>query len=279
MAFDTDLYLERLGIEAPSLSAEGLALAQEAQLSAIAFESADPYLGTVPDLDPSVIAEKTLRCVRGGYCFELNGLFGEALAAFGFAARPIMARVRKPEPGPRSHLAFVVRIDGQDWLADTGFGGPGARRPVLMEPRHEDEQGLDAYRVVVDEASGETLLQKRQDDGWLDLYGFLQTPVLRCDLEAANYLCATWAGMPFSRHLMLNRLTPHGRLSAFDTAVTEIRDGIRSTRQLENAADLVVLLRDGFGLGLDPAQEAAIAVRLGLGETSEPRSHGDVLRA
>lgn len=268
MSFNRDRYLDRLGIEASGATAEGLAILQEAQLSAIAFEGIDPLIGKVPDLSIAALEAKILRRTRGGYCFELNGLFGAALEAFGFDARPIMARVHKPGTGPglRSHLAFVVRIDGRQWLADTGFGGPGARRPMLLENGRIEEQGCDAYRVIAGEASGETVLQKRLDDGaWLDLYSFIEAPVLRCDLEAANYLCATWSEMPFSKHLMLNRLTPDGRISAFDRAVSQVRDGIKTTRQIETAGELVSLLRDGFGICLDPTQETALNTRLGLG--------------
>lgn len=279
MTFDRDAYLRRIAICAPAATEEGLAALQEAQLKAIAFECIDPLTGKVPDLSPDALHAKILAGGRGGYCFELNSLFGAALEAFGFSARPVMARVRKPAPGPRSHLAFVVTVGGHEWLADTGFGGPGARFPVLIESGRVSEQGPEAYRTVRDEARGETLLQKREADGWVDLYGFDAMQVLPVDLEAANHVCATWAGMPFPSHLMLNRLTDEGRLSAFDCAVTEIRQGVKTTRRIETAADLDLLLRSGFGLTLTDAQVAAVAERLGLGEPASLRSKDAVLPA
>ncbi len=263
----------------PGADAAGLAALQEAQLSAIAFECIGPLLGEVPDLSMAALTDKILRGGRGGYCFELNRLFGEALAAFGFQARAVMARVCKPERGARSHLAHVVQVEGRDWLADTAFGGPGARRPVLLEPSRVEIQGADAYRVVADEAFGDTVLQKRSDEGWVDLYGFDDTPVLPIDLEAANHVCATWAQEPFTSHLMLNRLTPRGRVSAFDTAVTEVCDGVTSKRRIVSVEELAVLLRADFGLAVTPAQVAAIGMRLGLGENALARSQADDLRA
>src|SRR5690606_16267355 len=85
--FDPEAYLARLAIDAPKPGADGLAALQEAQLSAIAFENLDPLTGRVPDLDPQALADKLLARRRGGYCFELNSLFGRALSAFGFKAR------------------------------------------------------------------------------------------------------------------------------------------------------------------------------------------------
>lgn len=279
MTLDRAAYLHRVAIETPAATEDGLAALQEAQLKAIAFESIDPLTGIVPDLSSAALHDKILTRGRGGYCFELNGLFGAALKAFGISARPVMARVRKPAPGPRSHLAFVVTLDGRDWLADTGFGGPGARLPVLIEPGRIAEQGHDAYRMMIDEDRGETVLQKREAEGWIDLYGFDAMRVMPVDLEAANHVCATWAGMPFSSHLMLNRLTEEGRLSAFDLAVSQVHEGEKTSRRIETAEELGALLRTGFGLTLSDAQIAAVADRLGLGETASLRSKDAVLPA
>lgn len=103
MPFDLAAYLARLGLAAPAATAAGLAGLQQAQLRAIAFENLDPLLGRLPDLAPDALMRKLVAGRRGGYCFELNGLFGAALA-----------RVRNgaPEGGARTHLAWIVTIEG-----------------------------------------------------------------------------------------------------------------------------------------------------------------------
>ncbi len=264
--FDPEAYLARLAIDAPKPGADGLAALQEAQLSAIAFENLDPLTGRVPDLDPQALADKLLARRRGGYCFELNSLFGRALSAFGFKARAVMCRVRNGAPvgGHRSHLAFVVENDGREWIADTGFGGPGPRWPVPIVTGHVEEQGVDAYRVVQDENTGEIVLEKRGDEGWSGLYGFDRARVQLHDLEAANFVCARWEKAVFPANLTLNRLTPTGRVSAFNTAVTVVHDGQKTTRTLQDAGDLARLLASDFGLAVAPDMLATAAARIGL---------------
>src|SRR4051812_47350656 len=78
-------YLERLGIpELPPPTPAGLAALARAQSAAIAFESLDAVAGVPISIAPEKIVEKILGRGRGGYCFELNGLFGLALEIAGF---------------------------------------------------------------------------------------------------------------------------------------------------------------------------------------------------
>lgn len=270
MSLNLDAYLARLDIEAPSVSVDGLALLQQAQLRAIAFENLDPLTGRVPSLKATDLDAKLVHGGRGGYCFELNGLFGRALEALGFEATPILARVRNGAPagGMRSHLAFAVRLDGRDWLADVGFGGGGATIPLPLERHRLHYQCGEVYRVVNDPDTGETVLQRLEErDGeriWYSLYGFERGAVPQVDIEAANHLCATWDQAPFSANLMLNRLTPKGRVSAFNTRVNEIRNGVKTTRALRDADELAVLLARDFGLSVEPEALDRIAGKLGL---------------
>jgi N-hydroxyarylamine O-acetyltransferase len=97
MPFNKEQYLSRIGISQPPATAEGLVRLQSAQLQAIAFENIDPLLGVTPSLDTASIVRKLIHGRRGGYCFELNGLFGQALDALGFrytAPRKSWASVR-----------------------------------------------------------------------------------------------------------------------------------------------------------------------------------------
>lgn len=134
MTFDLSTYLARIELPAaacpPTLA--GLARLQHAQMSAIPFENLDPYLGAVPDLAPEAVWQKLVVARRGGYCFELNQLFGRALTELGFQVRPVLGRVRMGAPvaSTRAHLAWIATVDGADYLVDTGFGGPGAIAPL-----------------------------------------------------------------------------------------------------------------------------------------------------
>jgi N-hydroxyarylamine O-acetyltransferase len=245
-------YLDRIGQPAAAPSQAALAALQAAQLCAIPFENLDPFLGRVPQLAPSAVFDKPVTSRRGGYCHELNLLFGQALAALGCALRPVLGRVRMGAPtgGPRTHLAQVVRIDGRDWLADTGFGGPGPEVPLALDSDDEIETRLGRYRLRGEGV--ERVLERHMPEGWFALYGIDSVPVTLPDIEAANVVCALWDRSPFPAHLMLNRVTGVGRSSLLDLRLTEAR-----SCTVGSADALAAVLRDVFDLPDDPAMASA----------------------
>lgn len=74
-------YLARLGVETPPPpDAPSLRSLQAAHLRRIPFENLSIHLGEPISLDIDDLADKILRRRRGGFCFELNGLFAQLLA-------------------------------------------------------------------------------------------------------------------------------------------------------------------------------------------------------
>ncbi|PZU86636.1 MAG: arylamine N-acetyltransferase [Shinella sp.] len=266
MAFDVRAYLERIGGArslvndrdrlTPSLAT--LQALQSAQMRAIAFENIDVFLGGVPDLDSSAIWKRMVIGRRGGYCLELNRLFAGVLDAFGFETLPVLGRVRMGAPvgGPRAHHAFVVSIDGGEWLADTGFGGPGPVGPVSLSTEEPQLIGGDTFRIMRDHAAGELVLQRLNGKDWFSLYGFDRVPVTEADFIAANVVCSRWEKSPFPQHLMMTVATAEGRASLFNRSVKLVRAGEVHGWEIASLTELQSVLVDLFGLQV----EAPIAV-------------------
>ena len=126
MTFPLTDFCERIGLRSCPASLAGLRDLQAALMHAVAFENTDPLLGKVPDLADHAICNKLIESRRGGYCLELNGLLGAALQAMDFSRRAVLGRVRMGAPvgGPRVHLAWIVALEGREWLVDAGFGAP-----------------------------------------------------------------------------------------------------------------------------------------------------------
>lgn len=240
--FDLTAYLDRLGLDRVPVTARGLRDLQMAQLRAIPFEAIDPYLGRLPALDMATICDKILHRGRGGYCFELNALLFAALKELGFDARQRLGRVRKgaPEGGPRAHLMMEVTLPEGVFLADAGYGGPGALIPLRMDTDAEQVAPNGSYRLWRDHRTGERVLDKRTEAGWFPLYGFDDAHVGAADIEAANFICAHWEAMPFSNHLMLAGFDGDTRIGVFDRAVT--REGPEGAAK-SMIADLEALSR------------------------------------
>ncbi|MGD9864760.1 MAG: arylamine N-acetyltransferase [Pseudodonghicola sp.] len=265
--FDLSAYLDRIGCDAVPVSPEGLRALQRAQLQAIPFESITPYLGGIPDLEMAAIMDKVIHGGRGGYCFELNALFGAALEALGFPVRRALARVRKglPQGGPRSHLLMQVALDQGLYLADAGYGGPGSLVPLRIDREAEQQAPNGRYRVWQDEVTGERVLDKWTPEGWFSLYGFDDAHVGAMDIGGANYICANWEAMPFRNNLMLAGFDGDTRIGVFNRAVT--REGPQGAEKSEIADHdaLAALLTEELGLRLDTDSLARIWARLSAG--------------
>lgn len=250
--FDFDQYARRIGLGHIDATQAGLVALQRAQLAAIAFEDIDPFLGRVPSLAPADIWKQLIENKRGGYCFQLNWLFGEALKHLGFAARPILGRVRMGAPvgGIRAHLAWIVTIGGQEWLADAGFGGPGPRDPVAIRAGEQVIGGM-TFRLRDDDATSELVLEWQSPDGWFSLFGFDETHFTQADIDGANQLCTVWAALPFRDNLMMSI-----RLHDCDVALMNRglkRSGPQGVKSLQigSADELATYLRELFALDCD----------------------------
>lgn len=227
MSFDLARYLARIGLaEAPAADRAGLFALHEAQARAFTFENLDVLAGVGPSVDEDAIAEKLLTTPRGGYCFELNGLLRMALHALGFHARPLLGRVmvrRAPgeDPGPKTHLVNLVRLDGEPWIADCGFGGGLPLHPIRLEAGSRSVH-LDATLRYVEGELGWTL-QKQEGDGWRDLYALSLEPVFPADIVMGNHFTSTHPGSPFKRQPFLSRIVGDARITLLGDRLTHHR--------------------------------------------------------
>ena len=146
---DLDAYFSRIGYDGPrDASLETLRELHHLHPQAIPFENLDPLLGRPVKLDPASLQAKLVEGGRGGYCFEHNTLFADVLRQLGFKVQEGTARVRwSVPPGvktPRTHCLLFVEAEGDDYLADVGFGGNVLTAPLKLSSRdaqktpHED---------------------------------------------------------------------------------------------------------------------------------------------
>ncbi|WP_420327560.1 arylamine N-acetyltransferase family protein [Mameliella sp.] len=252
--FDLSLYLDRLGIGPVPPTTEGLARLQSAQIRRIPFEDIDPFLGITPGVNSAEVADKILHRGRGGYCFEQNRLFQDALLALGFDVTRRLARVRKgaARGGARTHLLLICRIDGTDYLADAGFGGPTPLEPLLLDENGPQTAPNGSYILRDDPATDERVLFLRKPDEEFALYGFDDAHVCDSDIEAGNFLCSHWPQAPFPHHLMVKGYDGDMPLGLLDRQLTEAGE----KRLLINAEALhnVLCVRLGLVLPDDTVQ-------------------------
>lgn len=133
---NADRYLERIGAR----RGDTLAGLQGRHVRAVPFENYDIHLGVPISLDPGSLHDKIVGRRRGGFCYELNGLFALLLRDLGFGVRLVSAFELGPgrTPGPDfEHLRLLV--DGE-WIVDVGDGARSPRPVPLLPGLHGDVQ-------------------------------------------------------------------------------------------------------------------------------------------
>jgi N-hydroxyarylamine O-acetyltransferase len=252
------LYLQRIGLDRrPTIDAEGLRRMHSAQVFSIPFENIDIHLGRPISLKQEDLIAKILDRERGGYCFELNGIFLMASKAMGFDVFPLMARVLygREDPGPRTHEVLIVNLAGQRWLADTGFGGPGLREPIPILPDSIYEQCGEFFRLRQDPELG-MVLQKKNQDGFSDLYSFDENELtLESDIEAANHYTSTSPTSIFRMRRMCSLPQPWGRATLIDLELTLRQSGQSKSLTLSPGPEYMAALTKHFGIKIDATYE------------------------
>lgn len=253
---DVEAYLSRIGYEGRlSPTVDALRDLHRAHVVAIPFENLDVLLGRGVPLDVDSLQDKLIRRPRGGYCYEHNLLFAALLDRLGYDVTRLAARVRNGSDKirPRSHMVLSVRTEGQDWLADVGFGGECPLEPIPFHDAATARQGAWTYRL--DHADGGAwLLRSLHPDGWFDLYSFTAEPHHRVDYEVYNYYTATHPHSPFAGRLVVQRTGMQARhtLRGRDLDITRA-DGTTEHRRLTDT-EFPGVLRDTFGIALAPTE-------------------------
>ncbi len=248
-------YLERIHytrhVEPDVETLRGL---QRAHMQNVPFENLDIALKRPIRISEPAIWDKLVVHRRGGFCYELNGLFAWMLKEIGFDVTYLNARVfnHQGELGiDFDHLALLVKIPGlaNRWLADVGFGDSFIE-PLNLDDRGQQAQGLRAYRLE-QVPEGYVTWQKNYDDSWERHYFFgLQPHRFPEEYEAACLYHQTSPNSSFTRGSIISRATPEGRVSLEDSWLIVTTDGRREKRALTDKAEYQALLKEYFGVEL-----------------------------
>lgn len=249
---DLDLYMRRIGLDAlPGSGPQALAAIQLAHRRSIGFENLDIRLGYGVSLDPGHVFDKIVRRGRGGYCFEQNGLYARMLHSLGFPNRPLLARVRlgmvDDHVPARTHVLLLVDINGEDWIADAGFGGSylppmhlvdGAQGETPDGARHRLSRGKGewdgAWMLERAGPHGATDGRCAPHESWQAQYTFEMTPVAGDDLEMCNHWTSTRPGTRFTSFHIASLALADGFASLNERTLSIHSGGNTSTRSLDD---------------------------------------------
>jgi len=246
---DTEKYLRRIGIENSDVpaDAESLRFLQKQHLLNVPFENLDIHWKRPILLDTNRFYEKIVTEKRGGFCYELNGLFSELLRNLGFQTRLVSARVSDGKGGfsrEYDHLAIIVKIGELEYLADVGFGAFTAEPLRLVANlEQKDETGTFVIRRFDD---GYLEVAKKDGDSWQGEYIF--KPLGRALAEFAE-MCNFHQTSPeshFTQGKVCSLMLDGGRKTLTDKKFIETRNGEKRETEVNSKAEFDEILAREF---------------------------------
>lgn len=249
---DTQAYLQRINYSGSLVpNAETLRLLQVAHLQTVPFENLSIQGGEPIVLDDDALFAKIVGRRRGGFCYELNGLFAALLRALGFEVAMLSAQVvnaNEKVGADFDHMTLMVTL-AERWLVDVGFGD-SFLEPLRLDERGAQVQGERAYRIDLD---GEhlTLNQRSSAGEWEKQYRFTLQPYQYADYAEMCRYHQTSPQSHFTQGRICSRATPEGRITLSDMRFITSTAGARRDQLLTNDGEYATILRELFGVVME----------------------------
>lgn len=243
-------YLDRIGFDGEAKAdADTLRRLQACHLRSVPYENMDILRGVPLSQDAETLYDKIVRRRRGGYCFELNELFGWLLRCIGFEVTDCFGRFLAGEstvPMRRHHVLIVgIPGEGARYLCDVGVGSGSPTYPVEIRAGAQD-QGDFIWDMTEDGYLGHVLRQYKHDE-WCKVYSFTEEPQLPADYMAASFYCEHSPASPFNKAPMISLRNANGRVTLDGDELRHF-DGDKVT--VEKTEDIEKTLREHFGIVL-----------------------------
>lgn len=246
-------YLSRISYGGPTLpSVQTLSQLHRAHLFHVPFENLDIHLGNRIILNVDSLYDKIVCRRRGGFCYELNGLFAWLLAELGFHVTILSARVFDGgRPGPEfDHLTLLVELK-EHWLADVGFGDSFHQPLRISEPKTQ-KQGSNSFRLA-HEAQSITLYRLQGNLDWEPQYVFSLIPRQLSEFADMCQYHQTSPKSSFTRKRICTLPTDTGRVTLSNMRLIITEGEQRREEEVIGLNQYSQLLRQHFGINLEEA--------------------------
>jgi N-hydroxyarylamine O-acetyltransferase len=250
---DLQAYFDRIGFTGQARpDAATLRALHRAHMQAIPYDSLDVQFGRPVSLEPAAAYEKIVVRRRGGWCYEMNGLFGAMLQLVGFKVTRMAGAAMREVRGDfmiGSHLVLLVELPEGPWIADVGFGD-GALEPF---PLAASPLTIEGYAFRLEALDERWWRFHNHEFGGAKSFDFVVEPADPALLqEKCDWLHGA-PDSPFVQNVICQRYRGDEILQLLGRSYRQIRPGVRQERLIEDADDLVRVLRDEFTLDLPEA--------------------------
>jgi N-hydroxyarylamine O-acetyltransferase len=246
-------YLQRIGFnEVPATDLQSLVALQRNHLLSVPFENLDIHLHNPIILDAEKFYDKIVIHKRGGFCYELNGLFNELLIEIGFNTRMVSAmgfQTVDKYSDEFDHLAILVELVEGKYITDVGFG-EFSFNPLRFECRidQKDERGIFTIEHFDEQ---HFIIRKTIDNNnWTNEYIFSETSR---SLEDFTEMCRYHQSSPnshFTKKMICSIATPNGRITVTEKSVKITHNGEVKETSIANHQEFKKALKYYFNIDL-----------------------------
>ena len=223
---DIELYLKRFhALSLKEVSLNNLSKLQNLHLQHIPFENLDVIRKIPIYLNLKTIYEKIVVHHRGGYCYEVNGLFHALLCELGYDAHLVSATVLRNTgkwAKPDTHAVILVNLEAP-YLVDVGFGAACPRLPIPLNGDKRIDVGA-SYSIT---KFNDRLFDLVRDSNTEEriLYRFNNEPKTLLDFHEGCVFNQVSKDSSFTHHDIVTKATPSGRITLTDQTLTIIENG------------------------------------------------------
>lgn len=257
---DIEHYLQRINYQGPRTSTiETLRSLQRAHLLAVPFENISIHIGEPIVLQDEALYNKIVERRRGGFCYELNGLFSALLRTLGFNVTKLSLRLAQGEGetlySPEfEHMALMVSLE-DPWLVDVGYGGK-LMEPLLLNSRDVQVQCGYTFRIT-SEGEDFFLSERTDEDQWKPRSRFSLQPRQYADFVERCHFQQTDPESHFIKGRFCRQETPEKWMILHETEFIEIEpNGDRHEQTVANQEIFGLLMHKHFGIVVENRQES-----------------------
>lgn len=244
-----DAYLARVGMKRPgSLDIHSLSRLHRAHLMTFTWEALDAFMGWPSSITPASAFTKMVEGRRGGWCYEMNGLFGAALAALGFRVTRLCGGVNREILGDiaiGNHLTLRVDLD-RPYLAEVGVAD-AIVEPVSIVVGPIRQRGFD-FSITL--AEGGWLRLNNHEKGIAKSFDFRPDHSDEATMAAAHGWLMQDPGSPFTNALAILRHTADGYSALQNDSLRHVTANSVSEERITGADHLAETLATVFDLDI-----------------------------
>lgn len=239
--------LAHLGFAAPpAADRAGLFAVHRAYLERVPYEDVAVQLGECGPLDEAALLARVLGG-RGGYCFELNTVLAALLRGVGFRVSHHQAVVGGD--GPTNHMALLVTLDGERWIADAGLG-EGFLDPL---PLREGAHRVGPFTYTLTREPGGTWWMGQHEWGSVSGFRMAVEPSPVAAFEEHHRRLSSDPSSSFVRTLVVQRPMADRIVTLRSRTLSSVGPGVDERRVLADRDELAVVLTE-LGVRLDAAR-------------------------